>query len=1023
MGAASSRRDLFLQVGGTVDPLATAMKAGRSIMREFGTDAIATTEQIEQAFQKLGGGNIEVTARSLEAAYSRTFANIRANAQSVLNAPNGVSATEIINVNGARAAAEAAELQAAALGHVADAAARAALATGAAGSAESTYAVAARAAALGAEEQAVALRSQAIALEAVQRELGVTTAGQVALRTQSGASRAGMQQLSFQIGDVAQQFSAGTPALTIFAQQSGQVIQAVGLMSTGTKGFLSILGGPWVQIGLAALVVLTPFVGKIFELGSALAAAEDKLKKDAAATDIARQAKEHFKTTVEGVNEAINAQIEALAKQELAEKSAAAQANIAAQVNLKRVISIREVTAALLQQAIAQENIDKTRAQGPGQRGETAALSLDVSSGRVAALQDQLAANEASIAKSKAALEGTIANLAVEVGERLADPIEVIRKKYHDLIEAAKQRALAEHQVTGALTAQVTALTRQRDAEIQVAQKAKRSNDRGDQQVGREINLAQARTIVESIGGRITNDWRSTARQQQLWDDKQAGRHAGPVAVPGTSDHERGQAMDIAYAPGLTLAKIKEAFRAAGVTLRQALDEPGQRIYHVAWGKKGPSAEQQQRQEDAATRRAANDDRAYQGQLDQAQRGYASSLLALNDNAEGRLQVSLQSLEAQKKQRDLEIDDLVVAKKITPARAEILQRLNASTIELREESAVRDEQSRILHEQYEIDRAELDGQIAVLQLQSELATTRKDRLRIAHDILERERQELLARQQMVIDDPNSKPKDRDAARAERGRINQQYDLKGQVTDRQNADPLQQYFDRVKANTADMNDALKSVEADGMQSLEDGLLGIIEGTESVGSAFKKMADQIIADLARIYLEKFIVSLIGSFAGGGDPSAAPGYARGGIPGYATGGGEIHGAGTGTSDSILAVYGGRRLIRVSNGEYIMNAAATRRYRPMIEAMNDNRMPGFAEGGMPDASIYYPSLPSPRSIAPSNVLQLSMPVSIHAPGADAAQLARVVEALEQLRAEVPATAVAAIAEAQSRNILRFAA
>ncbi|MCY1644392.1 phage tail length tape measure family protein [Methylorubrum sp. SL192] len=53
----------------------------------------------------------------------------------------------------------------------------------------------------------------------------------------------------------------------------------------------------------------------------------------------------------------------------------------------------------------------------------------------------------------------------------------------------------------------------------------------------------------------------------------------------------------------------------------------------------------------------------------------------------------------------------------------------------------------------------------------------------------------------------------------------------------------------------------------------------------------------------------------------------------------GGLIHGPGTGTSDSIHA--------RVSNGEFIVNARATAANLSTLRAINENRLPAFAEGG----------------------------------------------------------------------------
>ena len=57
-----------------------------------------------------------------------------------------------------------------------------------------------------------------------------------------------------------------------------------------------------------------------------------------------------------------------------------------------------------------------------------------------------------------------------------------------------------------------------------------------------------------------------------------------------------------------------------------------------------------------------------------------------------------------------------------------------------------------------------------------------------------------------------------------------------------------------------------------------------------------------------------------------------------GFATGG-EVRGPGTGTSDSIYA--------RLSNGEFVVNATATRRHLELLHAINDNRLPAFRAGG----------------------------------------------------------------------------
>lgn len=62
----------------------------------------------------------------------------------------------------------------------------------------------------------------------------------------------------------------------------------------------------------------------------------------------------------------------------------------------------------------------------------------------------------------------------------------------------------------------------------------------------------------------------------------------------------------------------------------------------------------------------------------------------------------------------------------------------------------------------------------------------------------------------------------------------------------------------------------------------------------------------------------------------------------PGFASGG-HIKGPGTGTSDSILA--------RLSNGEYVLRAAAVKRYGTrLLDDINGLRLPKFADGGLVD-------------------------------------------------------------------------
>ncbi|PZP65463.1 transglycosylase SLT domain-containing protein, partial [Methylorubrum populi] len=74
----------------------------------------------------------------------------------------------------------------------------------------------------------------------------------------------------------------------------------------------------------------------------------------------------------------------------------------------------------------------------------------------------------------------------------------------------------------------------------------------------------------------------------------------------------------------------------------------------------------------------------------------------------------------------------------------------------------------------------------------------------------------------------------------------------------------------------------------------------------------------------------------------------------------GGLIHGPGTGTSDSIHA--------RVSNGEFIVNARATAANLSTLRAINENRLPAFAEGGYVGAVPPAARWDAPARVAAAN-------------------------------------------------------
>lgn len=129
------------------------------------------------------------------------------------------------------------------------------------------------------------------------------------------------------------------------------------------------------------------------------------------------------------------------------------------------------------------------------------------------------------------------------------------------------------------------------------------------------------------------------------------------------------------------------------------------------------------------------------------------------------------------------------------------------------------------------------------------------------------------------------------------------------------------LERIKAEMADL-----AVQAEALENMPISMQADDASLEAVKS-------QITALLEQLKVEAVIPVRMEAVGTAPDVTGT-------APGYATGG-HIRGPGTSTSDSILA--------RLSNGEFVMRAAAVRKYGlNMLHRMNNMQVPQFATGGL---------------------------------------------------------------------------
>ena len=144
--------------------------------------------------------------------------------------------------------------------------------------------------------------------------------------------------------------------------------------------------------------------------------------------------------------------------------------------------------------------------------------------------------------------------------------------------------------------------------------------------------------------------------------------------------------------------------------------------------------------------------------------------------------------------------------------------------------------------------------------------------------------------------------------------------------------------------AGISDGMRNY-ADSFQSMREGMADVVSGSlgkmsdaladfVATGKAdFRSLAVSILQDLSKMLIKMAIFNAMKaamSAWGGG------GFKDGGMVQQFSNGGAVWGAGTATSDSIPAL--------LSNGEFVINAASTRRHRALLEAINQNR---YASGG----------------------------------------------------------------------------
>lgn len=275
--------------------------------------------------------------------------------------------------------------------------------------------------------------------------------------TSAGAQRAGMQQLSYQIGDVTQQFALGTNPMVIFAQQGGQVVQALSMMRGGAGGLIGFLAGPWGAVFMGAIMILGTFFGKTKQAETATLNLADAINFQKMSTA----------ELIKSINQLSAAQ----------EKSNRTSYESEVQANRNATAVLREAEANRTG-AIAQLNYAKAKFYAQGAQSKGGAEIKGALGAAVSNIDGEIKALEATIITAKKFANQTAIPIARRAAEAATDGAAAATLRYDKAELKLRQTLLAKNlsqvEFTKQYTRELVQLNTTKEREIQLAKDAEK---------------------------------------------------------------------------------------------------------------------------------------------------------------------------------------------------------------------------------------------------------------------------------------------------------------------------------------------------------------------------------------------------------------------------------------------------------------------------------------------------------------------------------------------------------------------
>jgi len=385
--------------------------------------------------------------------------------------------------------------------------------------------------------------------------------------------RMGFQQLSYQVADVGASYASGINPMIIFAQQGTQVVQSVALMSSAKSKLAAFLTGPWGLAVMGGVSVLGILATSYLRSKNAAEDAKDTQFDFAKAVDFSRLSVEEMSAAMDQLVKDTEAAIRV--------QGDFAQMRL---VNAEAAASAIDVDIAEKQSEIrdARRKRNSSLLGGPDwiwYNNEIGNLQADLAELRKKQKQAQDSLVNAQIATAQARVEEGL------------DPVAQARGEFERKVGELNRRfELSRDDPISASNAGIYIDQAGYEREFKRLEKLKNKAIEDAREIERErrkterdspVTTAEVEKILTSAfpGIRITSRGR---------DPNSALGKANPGSY-----HNVGQALDFARIPGLTIGMVEDVLRAAGIEVKEALDEyanPSKNAtgghFHVAFGEK-----------------------------------------------------------------------------------------------------------------------------------------------------------------------------------------------------------------------------------------------------------------------------------------------------------------------------------------------------------------------------------------------------------------------------------------------------